>query len=129
MPVELGFASTLILSIIANRIYKNNELYNKIGHKMTHERKCYEVKSICGTTFYDYWDLGKHPLYIMADKKCGKPYLRFGEEWFDNSTKVNSLTAISRALTKAEWTGEKKYWSYISDALQGMINISWSPLK
>ncbi|RZK26825.1 MAG: hypothetical protein EOO43_01680 [Flavobacterium sp.] len=76
--------------------------------------------SICGVggEFNDYWDLNKHPLYILADKKFKAPYMKYDEEHFANSTKVDSLTAVRRYLDKVEWTGEPKYSKEINRAIQ-----------
>jgi len=92
------------------------------------EPKCYETKFIGDTTFYDYWDLGSHPLYILADKKLKNQYLKFDEIYFANSIKVSSLDDISRVLREIQWASEPRYWKYISRVIQGMINITWTPL-
>lgn len=95
---------------------------------MNQERKCYETKSFNNSVFYDYWDLGSHPLYVLADKKFGIPYMKWDEEYFTNSTKVNSLTAIRRYLDKVNWTGEAKYCKHINKVIQISISGVWTPL-
>ncbi len=92
------------------------------------ELKCYETKSFDGCTFYDYWNLKNHPLYILVEKKIGVPYIRFDEQHFDKSTKVDSLTAVKRFLDKAPWTAEPKYSKHITKTIQSMIDIPWTPL-
>lgn len=93
------------------------------------ELKCYETKSFNDTTFYDYWNLRQHALYILADKKIGKPYMKYDEQYFDNSTKVNSLTEVRCVLDKVAWAGVSQYKKHINKAIQSMIDIPWTPLK
>lgn len=90
--------------------------------------KCYETKSFDYCTFYDYWDLRSHPLYISVDKKFGIPYMKFDEDYFVNSTKVSSLTEVRRFFDKSPWTAEPKYSKHITRVIQTMINIPWTPL-
>ncbi len=93
-------------------------------YKMKRELRCYETKFIGDTTFYDYWDLRSHPLYILADKKQDKPYLKFDEVYFANSIKVSSLGDISRVLREILWTSEPRYWKHISRTIQSIINTA-----
>ena len=92
------------------------------------ELKYYEIKSFDGCTLYDYWDLKNHPLYISVDKTIAIPYMRFDEQYFDKSTKVDSLTAVRRFLDKVPWTAEPKYRKHITKVIQSIINIPWTPL-
>jgi len=94
---------------------------------MHEQLKRYETKYFGGIEFYDYWDLRNHPLYIKADKKIGKPYMKFDEVHFDGAVKVSSLSDISHALMKLNWTSEDRYWKYISRTIQSMVNIPWTP--
>ncbi len=81
-----------------------------------------EMKSFEGHNFTDYWGLKEHPLFVKLNKNA-KPYLRFDEEYFLGSTKVNSLSALANFLRANEWTAQKKYLENIRRTIAAAIGI------
>ena len=67
---------------------------------MSAERKCFEMKSIAGHTFFDYWDLQSHPLFLELNKKDKPQYIYFNEIPFHGCIKVTSLTDIRDLILK-----------------------------
>jgi hypothetical protein len=95
---------------------------------MNSERKYFETKSISGYTFFDYWGLQSHPLFIKFNKKVKSLYLTFDEVPFQGSTKVSNLTDIRDLLYRNEWAFEEKYWKIIKIQIATMVNIPWTPV-
>lgn len=94
---------------------------------MNTERKCFETKVIAGCTYFDYWNLQSHPLFIAFDKKDKPLYMHFDEVPFEGSTKITNLTDVRDALNKNKWAFEEKYWKTIQGYIQTMINTPWTP--
>ena len=90
------------------------------------ERKCFETKSISGYSYFDYWDLKNHPLFISFSKSHKPHYIHFDEVPFENCIKVSNLSDVRDALYKNEWAFEERYWKAISKHIQTMINIPWT---